>query len=513
MQRYGEIGVKLVEPYFLTLNWNLLRNKHLMTEKDMLQPKVVFDCFAEINKVPRPSKKEEQMIAYLEDFGKKLGLPTKVDEAGNVLIKKPATPGYEHLRTVILQSHMDMVCEKNADLDFDFMKDPIQTCVDGEWMKAKGTTLGADDGIGMAMELAILKSSDIAHGPLECVFTRDEETGLTGAMEMKPGFMEGDFLINLDSEDEGQIFVSCAGGARTVAEFDFTEESVPEHYYFFKVTVKGLTGGHSGDDINKKRANANKLLVRFLCDEMEKYDFRLVDIQSGGLHNAIPREGYAVCAVPLEYKENIRVDLNVYLSEVEEEYSVTEPSIQMLLESEAPHDTAIDRHVSRPMLLALRAVHNGVFAMSQDMEGLVETSSNLANIRKEKGKVVVNTSQRSSIGSARMNMSATVRAAFELGGAHAETSEGYPGWKMNPSSVILQVARESYVRLFHKEPEIKAIHAGLECGLFSEKYPHLDMVSFGPTLRGVHSPDERLLLPTVKMVWDHLLDMLKHIPA
>lgn len=484
-----------------------------MSNTASLQPQIVFDCFAEVNKVPRPSKKEEQMIAFLKQFGEGLGLETQVDETGNVIIRKPATAGYENRRTVILQSHMDMVCEKNADCDFDFMTDAIQTYVDGEWMKAKGTTLGADDGIGVAMQMAVLKSNDIEHGPIECVFTRDEETGLTGAEGMQPGFMTGDFLINLDSEDEGQLFVSCAGGARTVAEFALAKEAIPADYFFFRVTVKGLTGGHSGDDINKNRANANKLLVRFLADQMAKTDLRIVDIQSGGLHNAIPREGYAICAVPHEAKEAVRVDLNVYISELEEEYSVTEPDMKLYLESEAHVAEGLEREGCRRMIQSLRAVHNGVFAMSQDMAGLVETSSNLASIHLEGDKVVVNTSQRSSVGSARVNMSAVVRAAFELGGAKTLTNEGYPGWKMNPNSVILKIAADSYRRLFNKEPQILAIHAGLECGLFSEKYPGLDMISFGPTLRGVHSPDERLLIPTVQMVWDHLLDILKNIPA
>lgn len=482
-------------------------------DKETLQPKIVFDCFAEVNKVPRPSKKEEKMIAYLEAFGKGLGLETEVDATGNVIIRKPATPGYENRKTVILQSHMDMVCEKNNDTDFDFDTQPIETYVDGEWLKARGTTLGADDGIGVAMEMALLQSTYIEHGPIECVFTRDEETGLTGAEGMQPGFMRGDYLINLDSEDEGQLFVSCAGGARTAAEFDITEEELPAGFYNFRVGVKGLTGGHSGDDINKKRANSNKLLVRFICDEMEKMDLRLVDIQSGGKHNAIPRDGYAICAVPVADKEQLRADLNIYQAALEEEYSVTEPELQMYVESEGPSGKAIAQDVARRMLLALRAVHNGVFAMSQDLDWLVETSSNLACINKMDGKVVIVTSQRSSVSSQRENMSATVRAAFQLAGARVETNEGYPGWKMNPDSEILKIAADSYRRLFSKEPKILAIHAGLECGLFSEKYPHLDMVSFGPTLRGVHSPEERLLIPTVQMVWDHLLDILKNIPA
>ena len=451
------------------------------------------------------------MIAFLKAFGEGLGLPTKVDETGNVCISKPATPGYENSKTVILQSHMDMVCEKNKDKDFDFENDAIETYVDGEWLKANGTTLGADDGIGVAMQMAVLKSNDIEHGPIECVFTRDEETGLTGAMGMKSDFMTGDYLINLDSEDEGQIFVSCAGGVRTTATYPFPTEDMPEGYFTFRVGVKGLTGGHSGDDINKKRGNANKILVRFLNQEMEKMDLRVVDIQSGGLHNAIPREGYAICAVPMNMKEQVRVDLNVFTAEVEEELAVTEKGILLSLDSCEPAAKVMEKQAMRKVLLSLHAVYNGVFAMSQDIDWLVETSTNLASIHVEGDKVVVTTSQRSSIGSACQHMASVVRAAFELGGAEVLTNEGYPGWKLNPNSEIVKIAKESYVELFGKEPKILAIHAGLECGLFSEKYPKLDMVSFGPTLRGVHSPDEKLLIPTVQMVWDHLLDILKRV--
>ncbi|MBR1594217.1 MAG: aminoacyl-histidine dipeptidase [Alloprevotella sp.] len=478
-----------------------------------LQPKLVFDCFAEVNKVPRPSKREEKMIEFLRRFGEELGLPTKVDETGNVAISKPATPGLEHLPAIILQSHMDMVCEKNADRDFNFDTDAIETYVDGDWMKARGTTLGADDGIGVAMEMAILKSDDIPHGPLQCVFTRDEETGLSGAEGMKPGFMEGDYLINLDSEDEGELFVSCAGGATTRAEFPFTPVPVPAGYYVARVTVKGLSGGHSGDDINKNRANANKLLVRFLCDEMQKTDLRLVDIQSGGLHNAIPREGTAVIAVPASFRDQLSADLNLLQAAAAEEFAETEPDLALLLETaSAERPEGQEPEEMRRMLLSLRAVHNGVFAMSQTIPGFVETSSNLASMRLQDGVVRVVTSQRSSIMSNRLNMSATVRAAFQLGGAlKAETGEGYPGWATNPDSQLVRKAVESYKRLFGREPLVKGIHAGLECGLFSVKYPHLDMVSLGPTLRGVHSPDERLLIPTVQMVWDHLLDLLRNL--
>lgn len=477
-----------------------------------LSPKVVFDCFAQINAVPRPSKREEKIHAFLVKFGQDLGLDTQIDAVGNVLIKKPATPGYENCKTVVLQSHQDMVCEKNKDVEFDFDNDAIQTYVDGEWMKAKGTTLGADDGIGVAMQMAILQSTDIEHGPIECLFTSDEETGLTGAMGLQPGFMTGDYLLNLDSEDEGQLFVSCAGGVRTEATFTLPEVAMPADYFAVELHVKGLTGGHSGDDINKKRGNANKILVRFIYELMGKTDVRIADIQAGGLHNAIPREARAVIAVPAAYKEQLRVDLNLFAANVRDEFSATEPDMLIDLGSCPTPTQCFESEAAARLIKSLVVVHNGVFAMSQDLENFVETSSNLASIRKEGNKVVVNTSQRSSVASNLENMAATVRAAFELGGGTCVTNEGYPGWKMNPKSEILKVAVDSYKRLFNKEPLVLAIHAGLECGLFSEKYPHLDMVSFGPTLRGVHSPDERLLIPTVQLVWDHLLDILKHIP-
>lgn len=482
-------------------------------EQNLLEPKEVFKYFAEISRVPRPSKREEKMIAYLRDFAANRHLPCKVDATGNVLIAKAATPGYENRKTLVLQSHMDMVCEKNRDVAFDFDNDAIRTVVKGDWLCAEGTTLGADDGIGMAMQLALLDADDIPHGPVECVFTRDEETGLTGAFGMEPGFMSGDILINLDSEDEGQLFVSCAGGVRTQAEFVFTPVTVPANYFFFEVKIKGLTGGHSGDDIDKKRANANKLLARFLYQSYRKYDLYLCDIQAGGLHNAIPREAMALCAIPMADKESIRVDWNIFSADIEEEYRVTEPTMEFLLQSESPCANAVERGVAQRLIWALQAVYNGVLSMSQDIE-LVETSTNLASIRLEGGnRIVVNSSQRSSLTSARKHMSDTVQAVFELAGADVTVGEGYPGWKMNPSSEILKIAVETYRALFGCDPEVKGIHAGLECGLFSEKYPGLDMISFGPTLRGVHSPDERLLIPTVAKVWTHLKTVIGNIPV
>ena len=479
-----------------------------------LKPASVFECFARICAVPHPSKREEKMIDFLTEYGKSLGLETECDETGNVIIRKPATPGMENRKTLILQSHMDMVCEKNADVEFDFDKDSIQTYMDGEWMKAKGTTLGADDGIGMAMQMAVLSGTDIKHGPIECVFTRDEETGLTGAEGMKPGFMKGSMLVNLDSEDEGEIFVSCAGGCRTYAQMPYTLEDTPAGMFFFELKVKGLSGGHSGDDIDKKRANANKLLTRFLYMCQEKYDLRLADIQTGGLPNAIPREAWCLCAVPSGCKESVRVDWNVFAADVEEEFSATEKTMEFLLDSADHQDKVIDKDTSRRLITALQGVHNGILSMCQDIE-LVETSSNLASIRmnKETGNIEIGSSQRSSLLSARLNMSNTFKAVFELAGAKVDVGGGYPGWKMNPHSELLRIAVEQYKALFGKEPHVRGIHAGLECGLFSEKYPGMDMISMGPTLRGVHSPDERLYVPTVDMVWRHLLAIMENIPV
>ena len=477
-----------------------------------LKPARVFEQFAEINKIPRPSKHEEKMIEYLKEFAEKRNLEHEVDETGNVIIRKPATKGHENAPMVSLQSHMDMVCDKLVDVDINFQTDAIQTYVDGEWLTAKGTTLGADDGIGCAIELAILDSDDIEHGPIECVFTRDEETSLTGAMGMKAGFMKGDMLINLDSEDEGQIFISCAGGKTTSAKFTFTREQAPEGYFFLQASIKGLKGGHSGDDINKKRANAIKILTRFLYKEQEKMDLHLASFNSGKLHNAIPRDGVIVFAVPASEKETIRVDWNVFTANVEEEYHVSDTTMEFNLES-AEATAVIEKGVSHRFILAMQAVDNGVFAMCQDeaLAYMVETSNNVASVATSDNEINIVTSQRSNVMSNLENETNTVKAAFELAGAEVKMSDGYPAWKMNPDSKLTKVAVESYKKLFGKEPIVKGIHAGLECGLFSERYPNLDMVSFGPTLRDVHTPDERLYIPTVQMVWDHLLDILKNV--
>ena len=482
-----------------------------MTKKD-LQPKLVFDYFAEINKIPRPSGHEEQMMAYLQRFAEAHHLDCQLDTTGNVVIRKPATKGFENRKTTVLQSHMDMVCEKIAGLDFDFTKDAIQTEIDGDWLTAKGTTLGADDGIGGAMQLAILADNTLEHGPIECLFTRSEETSLVGASNLDPNILKAEYLINLDSEDEGQIFISCAGGGNTRAYFDIAYEDAPQGSFFFKLQVKGLVGGHSGDDIEKKRANANILLARLMYRFMQKFDMRIADIQSGGLHNAIPRDGYAICAVPARYKEDLRVEFNVMTAEFEEEFSATEKNMEFILESSDPQAQVFTQDLEGRLLRAIIGVQNGVLAMSQDIPNFVETSTNLASVKLTDGRIKISTMQRSNLTSKRLATLDAVAAVFELAGAEVERNNGYPGWYLDPNSAFLKLAVATYEKLFGKSPEVKAIHAGLECGLFSEKYPNMDMVSIGPTLRGVHSPDERLLIPTVKMVWDHVLEILKSIP-
>ena len=484
--------------------------------KNELKPACVFEQFAKINQIPRPSKHEEHMIKFLKEFGESHNLETVVDETGNVIIRKPATPGYENRETIILQSHMDMVCDKLVDVDFDFSKDAIQTYIDGDWMKAKGTTLGADDGIGCAIEQAILDSNDIEHGPIECVFTRDEETGLTGAHGMKAGFMTGKMLINLDSEDEGLIFVSCAGGQTTKAVFKFNREEAPAGYFFLKLALKGLNGGHSGDDIDKKRANAIKILARFLYMESEKLggEIRLASFNSGKMHNAIPRDGQVVFAVKNEAKEQVRADWNVFAAEVEDEFHVTEQSMHFSMES-AENTPVIEPSVAQKFIMALQAVDNGPLTNCQDeaLEWMVETSSNVASVTTEEHQICIVASQRSNVMSNLQNMTNTVKAVFQLAGAEVSVGDKYPAWKMRANSQLTDLAVKSYEKLFNKEPLVKGIHAGLECGLFSERYPDLDMVSFGPTLRNVHTPEESLYIPTVQMVWDHLLEILKNVPA
>lgn len=479
-----------------------------------LRPNIVWKYFHEVTQVPRPSKKEGKMIAFLESFAEAHHIAIKKDAVGNILMSKPATPGMENRPVVVLQSHMDMVCEKNNDTKHDFDNDPIETMIDGEWLRANGTTLGADNGIGVAAELALLASDDIEHGPIECLFTVDEETGLTGAKAVQEGFMTGDILLNLDSEDEGEVFMGCAGGKDTQATFHYTPVPAPEALHYVRIDVKGLNGGHSGGEIHKGLGNANKILVRYLYLLRQQCPFVLCEIDGGNLRNAIAREAHAVIGLPTEHKETARVLLNHFAADVENELKHVDKNVRLIMESVERPAFRIDDETAEKVIFAMHACPHGVIGMSHDIEGLVETSTNLASIKmKEENTILVGTSQRSSIESCKIAVANQVAATFNLAGAEVRHGDGYPGWAPNPDSKILKVAQDSYKRLFGKEAKIKAIHAGLECGLFLTKYPHLDMISFGPTLRDVHSPNERIEIKTVELWWQHLTDLLKSIPA
>ncbi|MCU4173575.1 aminoacyl-histidine dipeptidase [Carboxylicivirga sp. N1Y90] len=484
-----------------------------MNKLSHLKPSVVWSYFEDICQVPRPSKKEEKIIKFLLDFAAEHKLEAKKDHIGNVLIKKPATAGKENVRAVILQSHIDMVCEKNNETQHDFDNDAIVPRIDGEWVKAEGTTLGADDGIGVAAQMAVLTATDIAHGPIECLFTVDEETGLTGAFELKEGFFDSRTLLNLDSEDEGELFIGCAGGIDTLAKFPLEYESTPSTGFAFKVKVTGLSGGHSGDEIDKGLGNANKILNRYLWEMARDCEMRLASIDGGNLRNAIAREASAVCVVPSKYKEQSRIALNVLFHDVQMELKVTEPGLRMKLESLELPSKILSEDLQKRLLNALYACPHGVIEMSRDIPGLVETSTNLAAIKIKDDHILITTSQRSSVESARDDIANMVRSVFELAGAEVEHGDGYPGWTPNTDSEILKVTRDSYIELFGKEPEVRAIHAGLECGLFLEKYPGMDMISFGPTIKGAHSPDERIKIDTVEMFWNHLVDVLNRIDS
>lgn len=475
-----------------------------------LEPKEIWSQFKKICDIPHPSGKEERIGKFLQEFGKSHGFQTESDEVGNVLIRKKAAKGRENAPSVVLQAHMDMVCEKNAGTAHDFDNDPIKTIVEGDWLKAEGTTLGADDGIGVAAMLAILSSDNIQHGPIECLFTVDEERGLTGAQHVKSNWIQSNKLINLDSEEDGRFCIGCAGGIDTVAYFDIQRVAAPKNAFFLKIYVKGLQGGHSGDDINKGRGNAIKILSRFLWQESKKFPLYLCDIEGGNLHNAIPREANATICIDWNQKETIRVDLNHFIQTMEEEYP-TEKALTIDLESTESADTIYEQDGSNRLINALYACPHGVIEMSKELENLPETSTNLASIKNKEGKIVVATSQRSSVNSKKHDIKDRVEAVFSLAGAKVTHSDGYPGWKPNLNSDIKKLVAESYEKLFGEKPHVGAIHAGLECGLIIEKYPNMDMISIGPTIIGNHSPAERCEIPTVQKHWKHLVYILENI--
>ncbi len=484
-----------------------------MDKISMLEPALLWKFFEEICSIPRPSKKEEKIRNYLVEFAKKQKLECKIDKAGNVLLKKPATSGREKVKTLVLQSHLDMVGEKNSETRHDFENDPIHAYIDGEWVKAKGTTLGADDGIGIAAQLAVLESDTIQHGPIECLFTVDEESGLTGANSLEKGFFEGKILLNLDSEDEGEIFIGCSGGNDTTAVFTFKHKKPPSRYLSFEILVKGLKGGHSGDEIHKGLGNSIKVLTRFLWNASRDFDARIAHFDGGNLRNAIAREAKAIFTIPPEQYEGCKIYFESFYANVREELKVTEPGLIMSFNRSDEPETVINRKTQSRLLASLYACPHGVIEWSRDMPGLVETSTNLASVKFiNDNEILVTTSQRSSVDSARKDISDRVKIIFETGKALVNHTSGYPGWKPDTESQILKITRKCYKELFGIEPNVRAIHAGLECGLFLEKYPYLDMVSFGPTIRGAHSPDERLDIASTLKFWQLLLGIIGKIP-
>ena len=476
-----------------------------------LQPREVFTIFDEITKIPRPSKKEEKIRQFILDFAKAHNLEAKTDAVGNVAINIPATPGCENAPKVILQGHMDMVCESN-DKSFDFTTTPITTIVEGEWVRADGTTLGADNGIGVAAGLALLTDPNVKHGPVEALFTMDEETGMTGAFNIGEGMIDGDILINLDSEDDAEIFVGCAGGVDTVCTFKYNRTFAPKDFHYLKISVLNGQGGHSGGDIHLGRANANKLLCRFLFDVSRNHEVVLSEIDGGNLRNAIPRAAHAVVGVHASKKDDIAAMFNRYVADVKDEYADIEPTLELKLETVDMPDFCVDSETSTAVIRAIYSAPHGVVSMSRDLEGLVETSTNLASVKMgADSTIVVTTSQRSSVDSRKWDIANQVEAHFLLAGATVTHGEGYPGWKPNMNSPIMKIASDAYRELYRVTPAIKAIHAGLECGLFLEKYPHLDMVSFGPTLRDVHSPSERMHIPAVERFYEQLKPTLAKV--
>ncbi|MCF0200213.1 MAG: aminoacyl-histidine dipeptidase [Bacteroidales bacterium] len=484
-----------------------------MSEMKDLQPNGIFKNFHSLTQIPRPSKKEAKVIAFMKQWGEDHGLETIVDECGNVIIRKPATPGMEDRKGVILQAHLDMVPQKNADKVHDFENDPIETRIEDGWVKANGTTLGADNGVGAAAAMAVLESTDLAHGPIEGLFTIDEETGMTGANQLKPGVLQGDILMNMDSETEGELYVGCAGGVDTIGTWAPTFEAVPADMKAYRLFVKGLKGGHSGMDINLGRANANKVMNTLLLMAAEKYGLRLAYINGGSLRNAIPREAEAIVVVPACHEAEFKKFAAEYEQIAKEEFSETEPELTILCECAEMPKEVIDVKTQDMLFCAIARYPNGVIAMSEDFEGTVETSSNLATVKMEGSKIVCAALTRSLVDAAKDKLAEQIRKNLTDNGAEAYSTGDYPGWKPNIDSPILKTMKETYKAKFGKDAKIMVIHAGLECGILGSKYPNWDMVSFGPTLVHPHSPDEALLIESVPLFWDFLVETLKSIPT
>lgn len=484
----------------------------MSTEVRSLEPKALWENFADLNAVPRPSKKEERVIKLIKDFGQKLGLETSEDETGNVIIKKPATPGMESRQTIAMQSHLDMVHQKNNDTDFDFDTQGIAMYVDEDWVKAKGTTLGADNGIGVATIMAILSSKDIPHPAIEALFTVDEETGMTGALGLKGGLLDAKILLNLDTEDDRELTIGCAGGVDLTATGTYQQEATPAGMAAYKLTVKGLTGGHSGMDIIRGRANANKLTNRILHHASKQFNLRLSAIDGGGLRNAIPRESSAILTVTEAEKAAFEQFVETQRAILTQEYKSTDPNLQLQLEpTEAPAQVA-EKAFTATFLRAIYATPNGIYRMSPEIEGLVQTSNNVARVELADGKYKVLCLTRSSVDSEKEDLATAIQSALELAGAEVSLSGAYPGWAPNPDASIIKLMSDLYRSKFNSEPDVNACHAGLECGILGSNYPGMEMISFGPNIRGAHSPDEKVQISSVQKYWDYLLDTLQRIP-
>ncbi|MBT7850435.1 MAG: aminoacyl-histidine dipeptidase [Formosa sp.] len=477
-----------------------------------LEPKAVWNKFADLNAVPRPSKKEERVISFMKDFGKNLKLETIEDTVGNVIIRKPATSGMVDRKAIVMQSHLDMVHQKNSDTNFDFLTQGIEMIVDGDWVKAKGTTLGADNGLGVATIMAILESTDIPHPAIEALFTIDEETGMTGAMGLEGGLLNGAILLNLDTEEDDEIGVGCAGGIDVTATGTYIEEPTPETKIGYSIEVKGLQGGHSGMDIHKGFGNANKIMNRLLFDAFENFGLRISEIDGGSLRNAIPRESRAIVAIDKVQEEAFKYEMGLQIETIQSELKTLEPDLVVILTKIDTPKVMMDLGVQEGLTRAIYAAWNGVYRMSPDIPELVETSNNIARVIIKGGDVKIGCLTRSSVESSKMDLAMMLRATFELIGCEVELSGDYPGWAPDMDSSILKVLRSLYEKLYNEKPHVAACHAGLECGILGTNYPDMEMISFGPNIKGAHSPDERAQISSVQKFWIFILEILKNIP-
>ncbi len=477
-----------------------------------LEPKALWNHFADLNAVPRPSKKEERVIEFMMNFGNKLGLETMKDHIGNVIIKKAASPGYESKETVVLQSHLDMVHQKNADTIFDFDKEGIKMLIENDWVKADGTTLGADNGIGVATIMALLSSSDIEHPPLEALFTIDEETGMTGALELKGGLLDGKIMLNLDTEDDNELTIGCAGGIDITARGSYEYEQIPTNSLAYKIAVKGLTGGHSGMDIHLGRGNANKIMNRILFQLNEKFGISIVQIDGGGLRNAIPRESFAILYIDENHQEAFESLLKDEKAVLSLEYKTTDASFTLHFEKLNKASQPIKKEYQHKLLRSIYACPNGIYRMSPDIKELVQTSNNLARVLVKDNQYEVLCLTRSSVNSEKMDLANAIKSTFELMDASVDFSGSYPGWTPKPDAAIVKIMSDLYKSKYKENAHVNACHAGLECGILGQNYPEMEMISFGPNIRGAHSPDEKVQVSSVQKFWDFLLDTLKNIP-